>query len=166
MSNMIENLKNNPNFNRTRTWAKKRGILIPGNEETQVFKLIEEFGELCGGVLKHKEELVIDSVGDMIVVLTNLNKIKGFDIEYCLEFNRESLRSTRSCLKQLNHEIDCLLINCNRVLPTINFSNKIINILSNICFLENLDINDCFNHAWNEIKDRTGKNVDGNFIKD
>jgi NTP pyrophosphatase (non-canonical NTP hydrolase) len=29
----------------------------------------------------------------------------------------------------------------------------------------NLDIEDCLEHAWNEIKDRTGKTVNGVFIK-
>jgi NTP pyrophosphatase (non-canonical NTP hydrolase) len=28
-----------------------------------------------------------------------------------------------------------------------------------------LDIEDCLEHAWNEIKDRTGKTVNGVFIK-
>lgn len=167
MNNTIEALKQNPNFNRTRIWAKKRGILIPNNEETQVFKLIEEFGELCGGVLKKKEDLIIDSVGDMIVVLTNLNKIKGFDLEYGLEvydFNNHS--NSKDCLKLLNYSINELLTNCNRILPTINYSNKIVNLLVWVCAYENISINNCFNFAYNEIKNRTGKNVDGNFIKD
>ena len=27
------------------------------------------------------------------------------------------------------------------------------------------DIHDCIGHAWNDIKDRTGRTIDGNFIK-
>lgn len=167
MSNTIKQLIENPNFNRTRIWAKKRGILVKGNEETQVFKLIEEFGELCGGVLKLKEDIIIDSVGDMAVVLTNLNKVKGFDLECGLEFkDMNQITTSKQCLKELNTEISYLLLNCSRVLPVINYSNKIINLLTKLCDLQGLDINDCFDFAYNEIKNRTGKNVDGNFIKD
>jgi hypothetical protein len=167
MENTIETLKENPNFNRTRLWAKKRGIIIKNNEETQVFKLIEEFGELCGGVLKLKEDIIVDSVGDMIVVLINLNKVKGFDLEFGLEFkDMNQIVTSKQCLKELNTEISYLLLNCNRVLPTINYSNTIINLLIKLCGLQGLNINECFNFAYNEIKNRTGKNVDGNFIKD
>ena len=167
MSNTIEQLIENPNFNRTRIWAKKRGILIKGNEETQVFKLIEEFGELCGGILKLKEDIIIDSVGDMVVVLVNLNKVKGFDLEYGIEFkDMNQITTSKQCLKALNDCINDLLHNCNRVLPVINYSNMIINLLTKLCGLQGLDINNCFNFAYNEIKNRTGKNVDGNFIKD
>jgi NTP pyrophosphatase (non-canonical NTP hydrolase) len=172
MDNTIETLRENPNFNRTRLWAKKRGIIIKNNEETQVFKLIEEFGELCGGVLKQDRDLIVDSVGDMIVVLTNLNKIKGFDLEYGLEYCYKEIyevkefENIKNCLKTLNACINDLLQDCDRVLPVINYSNKIINLLILICVHEDMSINECFNFAYNEIKNRTGKNVDGNFIKD
>lgn len=167
MSNTIEQLIENPNFNRTRIWAKKRGILVKGNEETQVFKLIEEFGELCGGVLKLREEIIIDSVGDMIVVLVNLNKVKGFDLECGIEaIDLSVAESSKQCLKQINNCINHLLFDCERILPVINYSNKIICLLIKLCDLQGLDINNCFNFSYNEIKNRTGKNVDGNFIKD
>jgi hypothetical protein len=167
MSNTIEQLIENPNFNRTRIWAKKRGILVKGNEETQVFKLIEEFGELCGGVLKQKEDIIIDSVGDMIVVLVNLNKVKGFDLENGLEsICYYKPESSRECLKDIMKISTKLLEYKNVVTLTITYSNEIINALVYICAYHNLSINDCFNFAYNEIKNRTGKNVDGNFIKD
>ena len=167
MTNTIELLRENNNFPRTRTWAKKRSILIRGNEETQVFKLIEEFGELCGGILKQKDDLIVDSVGDMLVVLTNLNKIKGFDLEHGFVYIDYKIAvNSRQCLKILVSFINDLLENCDKALHTINYSNKIVNVLILLCDYENICINDCFNFAYEEIKNRTGKNVDGNFIKD
>jgi NTP pyrophosphatase (non-canonical NTP hydrolase) len=167
MDNTIETLKENLNFPRTRSWGKKRGIIIKNNEETQVFKLIEEFGELCAGILKQNKELTIDSVGDMIVVLTNLNKIKGFDLEFALEYYPfVEHKNSKDCLKDLLVYINDLMTECGRVLPTINYSNKIINLLAVLCAYENISISECFNFSYNEIKNRTGKSVDGNFIKD
>lgn len=34
-----------------------------------------------------------------------------------------------------------------------------------LCECRNVNINDCLETAWNEIKDRTGKTVNGTFIK-
>ena len=66
----------------------------------------EEFGELCQGMAKGNKELVIDSIGDMFVVMTILSMQMG------------------------------------------------------------LDINDCIAAAYDEIKDRKGKMINGVFVKE
>ncbi len=42
----------------------------------------------------------------------------------------------------------------------------IIVVLSSIADLNSTSLSKCLDQAWNEIKDRTGKTVDGNFRKD
>lgn len=86
-------------------WAIDRN-LHTADPNKQALKLGEEFGELCQGMAKGNKELVIDSIGDMFVVMTILSMQMG------------------------------------------------------------LDINDCIAAAYDEIKDRKGKMINGVFVKE
>jgi len=92
----VRNLKNNsmqvPDytksqmmFNRIRTWAETRGLYDKGNTMTQYVKLQEEAGELAKALLKDDQPEVIDAIGDMVVVLTNLAHQRGVYIEECIQ---------------------------------------------------------------------------------
>lgn len=87
-------------------WAEDRNLLNGSTRKDQMVKLVEEIGELAAGIAKGKEDLVKDSIGDALVVLTIIAEQSGTSIEECL------------------------------------------------------------NLAWNEIKDRKGKMMDGIFIKE
>jgi NTP pyrophosphatase (non-canonical NTP hydrolase) len=87
-------------------WAKDRNLLDPLNRQKQFIKLIEEIGELAQGMAKNDIVQIIDSIGDVQVVLIIL--AAQYD----------------------------------------------------------LDVDDCLNTAYLQIKDRKGKTVNGIFIKD
>ena len=77
--------KNKPNiYDLIRTWATEKGIYKTGDSRTQYVKLMEEAGELAQALLKNDETEVIDAIGDMVVVLTNLAKLRGHNIEDCV----------------------------------------------------------------------------------
>jgi len=90
-----------------RDWADERGIYAKGDEKTQYIKLMEEAGELAQGLLKQNKEEVIDAIGDMVVVLTNLSHFVGVDIEDCIVSayneikNRKGKMSNGTFVKQL-----------------------------------------------------------------
>ena len=86
-------------------WAVDRNV-VSGDTKSQMVKLLEEAGELAEGINKNKQELIIDSIGDIYVVLVI------------------------------------------------------------ICMQLGLDINDCIKAAYEEIKDRKGKMVNGLFVKE
>lgn len=65
-------------------WAKDRG-LDTADPAKQMLKLGEECGELCQGMAKGNQEQIIDSIGDIYVVLTVLSLQLGLDIEACIE---------------------------------------------------------------------------------
>jgi len=67
-----------------RAWATEKGIYKTGDSRTQYVKLMEEAGELAQALLKNDETEVIDAIGDMVVVLTNLAKLRGHNIEDCI----------------------------------------------------------------------------------
>ena len=71
-------------FEQIREWADERGLYDHGDVKTQYVKLQEEAGELAKALLKNDEPEIIDGIGDMVVVLTNLAHLSGFNIETCI----------------------------------------------------------------------------------
>jgi NTP pyrophosphatase (non-canonical NTP hydrolase) len=67
-----------------RLWADERGIYRNGDSKTQYTKLCEESGELARAILKKDKAELIDAIGDMVVVLTNLAALEGLKIEDCV----------------------------------------------------------------------------------
>jgi NTP pyrophosphatase (non-canonical NTP hydrolase) len=76
-----------------RAWATNKGIYKSGDSKTQYIKLMEEAGELAQAILKNDEPEVIDAIGDMVVVLTNLAKLRGHDIEDCVTSAYDVIKS-------------------------------------------------------------------------
>jgi NTP pyrophosphatase (non-canonical NTP hydrolase) len=72
-------------FDLIRMWAKDRGLYDKGNPHTQYVKLQEEAGELAQAILKQDKPEILDAIGDMVVVLTNLAHLEGFTIEDCID---------------------------------------------------------------------------------
>ena len=79
-----KNLVEDFNFNLIRDWAQQRGLYNEGNTIVQYVKLQEEAGELAKALLKDDQEEVVDAIGDMVVVLTNLAHLRGVNIETCI----------------------------------------------------------------------------------
>lgn len=96
MNKMIEKIKD---------WSIERD-LHNQDPKTQAIKLLEEFGELARGLLKNDQEIIVDSLGDMLVVLIILHQQLGYTLNGTLHV------------------------------------------------------------AWNEIKNRKGKTIDGVFVKE
>ena len=72
-------------FNKIRSWAEIRGLYEKGDPMVQYVKLQEEAGELAKALLKDDQPEVIDAIGDMVVVLTNLAHQRGVYIESCIQ---------------------------------------------------------------------------------
>ena len=92
---LIENkeLENLNIFDLIRQWAEDKGIYKSGDARTQYVKLMEEAGELAQAILKNDEHEVIDAIGDMVVVLTNLAKLRGHNIEDCIKSAYDVIKS-------------------------------------------------------------------------
>lgn len=64
-------------------WAKERNLQT-ADPTKQMVKLMEEVGELAEGMVKGDDDLIIDSIGDIFVVLTVLSLQLGIDIRVCV----------------------------------------------------------------------------------
>ncbi|MEN2765812.1 MazG-like family protein [Ornithinibacillus xuwenensis] len=69
---------------RIEMWAIEKG-LDEAQPEKQMLKMVEEVGELSQGLAKGNLDQVVDSIGDVYVVLTVLAMQMDLDIRDCIE---------------------------------------------------------------------------------
>ena len=77
--------KTSERFDLIRDWAATRGLYDKGDPNTQYVKLQEECGELAKAMLQDDKPEIVDAIGDIVVVLTNLAHLQGYDIEHCID---------------------------------------------------------------------------------
>jgi NTP pyrophosphatase (non-canonical NTP hydrolase) len=77
--------KTSERFDLIRDWAATRGLYEKGDPNTQYVKLQEECGELAKAMLQNDKPEIVDAIGDIVVVLTNLAHLQGYDIEHCID---------------------------------------------------------------------------------
>lgn len=146
-------------------WSIDRG-LDKADSKKQMLKLYEEFGELASGLAKGNKEVVKDSIGDVVVVLIilaqqqGLEKISDFNI-ICNHLQESDL------MPQASETIGLISLRVRRIKNEIEEPIvRLISYLRTIAKYENLKFEDCLSQAWNEIKDRKGKLIDGVWVKE
>lgn len=72
-------------FDKIRYWALKKGIYNKSDSFAQYSKLMEENGELGEALMRGDRAEIVDAIGDMVVVLTNIAHLEGCNIEDCIE---------------------------------------------------------------------------------
>ncbi len=76
-------------------WAKAKNLINPENAKTQLLKTFEEMGELAEGILKDDKDLIIDAIGDVMVTLTILARIKGINLDTCLHYAWHEIKNRK-----------------------------------------------------------------------
>lgn len=76
-------------------WAQERNLLDASNRNKQFIKLIEEIGELAQGMAKNDIVQIIDSIGDVQVVLIILAELYNLDSDKCLESAYETIKNRK-----------------------------------------------------------------------
>lgn len=141
MQNDIINLTNE--FDAIRQWADEKGILSKGDVKTQMVKLVEEMGELGKSIMKNDRDEFIDAIGDCVVVLTNIAALgEEHFIDQC-----------KICYGEGGRYEDVAGDGGSRMYMHCECEGEI-------------KIEDCINSAYDVIAKRTGKMVNGTFIKD
>jgi NTP pyrophosphatase (non-canonical NTP hydrolase) len=105
-------------------WAEDKWLRTADAEPAQVGKLLEEVGELVAAIMKY-----------------NLLLSGGYDSVHIGILHEES--------QKIKDSIGDTMV-----------------LLSNIAAINSLTLKECYLHAYMQIKDRTGKTVNGEFIKD
>lgn len=136
------------------------------NPVKQFEKLMEESGELFEGIAKGKTELIYDALGDMQVVLIGLEQQinNGAQIEASPQ-EMELLLMVHS-LGELAQKLYKHVFHDETQLPFIR--PELLSLQGQIHALaihNGTSADDCLQIAYDEIKNRKGKMVDGVFVK-
>lgn len=145
-------------------WSIDRG-LDKADSKKQMLKLYEEFGELASGLAKGNKEVVKDSIGDVIVVLIILAQQQGIKTIADLHYDNsvsDIMLMTSTLIGTLSYHIS----NDHQEFMFYNIIQMIVASTELIAKGQELDFEDCLSQAWNEIKDRKGKLIDGVWVKE
>lgn len=151
-------------------WAEDRNLHTAAPTK-QYDKLIEEFGELMKGINKHDIEMIRDSIGDMYVVMVVMSRQLGLSMTDLMKIeNVDTLRpqhSTFGYVGALNRLADNM--KSNEFYDGYVFiwnASDIEKQLAKTCAEYEISFVDCVGLAYNEIKDRKGKMINGKFVKE
>ena len=154
---------------KVKQWFIDRDLENGGRLDKQSLKLSEEFGELCAGYLKKNEQLTKDSIGDCAVVIVGLALLIKEDMHMIFDESRFiKKRDVMKCFKGLNLNICAIQSHSDRRYDGIcrydlAFAVDYLKSISNILVY---DFEECFELAYQEIKDRKGRWIDGSFVKE
>ena len=99
-----------------RTWANDKGIYTKGDSKTQYLKLMEESGELAEALLKNDRPEIIDAIGDMVVVLTNLAALENLRIEDCVQSAYDVIKNRKGKMENGTFVKDTGIVNYTQTL--------------------------------------------------
>lgn len=144
-------------------WAKDRNLILGSTPQKQFIKLMEEFGELCAGIARNDKEKIKDSIGDCGVVLIILNEQCQIekDLTFTWEFQIESPENQIKYTMRYLNDLSWLIYGSEDKFVLC----ELITELNGYAHHYGFTMLECLESAYNEIKDRKGKMIDGVFVK-
>ena len=161
-------------------WAKERGIFDKSTPFDQLLKTHEEVGELIKACYDNDKPAIQDAIGDVMVTLINYCYFVFKNKDYAIEIiNARYMFDSFEGSTTINHlaYITKMLIilfneefllqeNSNHTRNVFFRLSHISQLIEKIAQDNNTTIEECLNIAYNEIKDRKGRIINGKFIKD
>ena len=154
---------------KVKQWFIDRDLESGGRLDKQSLKLSEEFGELCAGYLKKNEQLTKDSIGDCAVVIVGLALLIKVDVQEIFDDSIIILKEdVPDYFKDLNQYISRFqkFYSWEETSMSKMYLSFAVDSLKTISIALGYDFEECFELAYNEIKDRKGKWIDGSFVKE
>ena len=158
--NTLENVKQ---------WFIDRDLENGGRLDKQSLKLSEEFGELCAGYLKKNEQLTKDSIGDCAVVIVGLALLIKEDEQEIFDDSIMIFKEdVTDYFKDLNRNISSFqrFYSWEETSMGKMYLSFSIDSLKTLSTALGYDFEECFELAYQKIKDRKGRWIDGTFIKE
>ena len=79
-------------------WASDRAIIQNSTATVQLMKTVSELGELADATLKDDRDGVIDGLGDVLVTLIIFARLKGLQLDRCLESAYHTIKDRKGTL--------------------------------------------------------------------
>lgn len=150
--------------NKIKQWAIDRN-LHTADPSKQFLKLVEELGELASAMARNDKELIDDSIGDIHVVLTIMKmQLDHSDPDGGEEdWFPEDIDFLDRLLNNVT-EISSSMMGYRPAQIDIDYMQDVLK--GGSYNITDTPYDECVLSAYNEIKDRKGKMVDGVFVKE
>lgn len=154
-------------------WAIERNLIRGSTPEKQTVKLIEEIGELAGAIARQDHEKIRDSIGDCVVVTVILAKQNNVKI-HIEQFSFVTQLYQDVLHNNPEHSVEQFLFKLQYAVSDYLGYNKIddekhINVIFMLLYHLSLHLNfeftECVRFAYNQIKDRKGRMIEGVWVK-
>ena len=145
----------------------------------QLEKSREENSELTKAITKYEKgnaqayNEIKDAIGDVYVTLVVASDIHGLPVYEIfknvkfIEYDSYHWQHYTNLLRVYDWELylSCVYENLSRY-NTRETLNNYIDFLNSVAVEYNFTLVECIEYAYNQIKERTGKIIDGTFVKD
>ena len=148
-------------------WAGEKGIFKDGNPYKQLLKTGEEILELLQAIEDNNLDEIEDAIGDIVVTLIIYAEMK--EIPCKIDFKNYSFKADDTAAHRLVTDYSVLLQTekfGKSLKPIIDMHEMMMIKLHRIACKYNLNIWECLQSAYNVIKNRQGKMINGTFVKD
>ena len=144
-------------------WSKDRN-LHTADPNKQRLKLWEEFGELNASIARDDREGAIDAIGDMLVVMIIYKQQLGYDSNNVFYPRKDNV----DLFSRLDDTslIDCMGRGISDSQSCIEGLGMVTENLTVLAYRLNTNLKECLAAAYDVIKDRRGKMVNGVFVKE
>ena len=152
--------------NKVQQWFVDRN-LHEANPVKQFLKLMEESGELFEGIAKDKSELIHDALGDIQVVLIGFEQQIKNGAQISANQQELELLLMVSSLGNIAQKLYAHVCHNETQIPLIKADLMFLDsVISTVSFFNGTNADSCLQIAYDAIKDRKGKMVDGVFVKE
>lgn len=141
--------------------------LHEANPVKQFLKLMEESGELFEGIAKDKTELIYDALGDIQVVLIGLEQQIKNGAQISANQQELELLLMVSSLGNIAQKLYAHVCHNETQIPLIKTDLMFLDsVVSTVSFCNGTTAESCLEEAYEVIKNRKGKMIDGVFVKE
>lgn len=148
---------------RVHEWAQARGLYDTSDPSVQFGKAVGELGELIIALANEDIEGIKDGIGDVRVCLINFCKIVQVPFSIWVRRPAPVANAVFYILHVFHRLSEAEKLTRTRIRSDVEEANAILN---DIAHHYGLTLEECDDYAWDQIKDRTGKTINGEFIKD
>lgn len=137
------------------------------NPIKQFLKLMEESGELFEGIAKDKPELIYDALGDIQVVMIGFEQQIKNGSQISANQQELELLLMVSSLGNIAQKLYSHVCHNETQTPLIKSDLMFLDsVISTISLYNETTSENCLDEAYEVIKDRKGKMIDGVFVKE
>lgn len=155
--------------NNVELWAADRGIYDHSTALAQCLKAVSELGELADHAIKGDRDAMKDDIGDIAVCLVNVAGMDGFKVvpeDPHENIMPEDLQECVAVLADVIGGIASRFTPWSKGYPSDRIEGA-FNALRDLAERAGFTFEECYTHAWHEIKDRKGRMVAGGaFVKE